>query len=1283
MGVLKGRKRNDGGAGNSTDNADPGGVTAATRSRRISTNGNVGAVSTAPKAHKKAIGAGNNRIVANAPTAIAAASAGTLPGESLLYHKSMLAYPLITTTSRVKSTGSGGSSSVDEDEETLVSKLTDPTALKRSTTNLDGDAANFVGASAAEQKVAADDAKPEEYDDDDNEEGADDGAEADYDEDQVAPSSRLPPHPTTPASHATDPSETYCYLTVPHSSDATKVSSLGDMDSPCRQALIREFTARFGHGPNSQIIDDGFAGQPGNDDNLVDFVEIADGCKDNSKLMIGDMNPVILTTLDPIEAEREMNGEFDERKKKSRAMLSYRPSASSSHQHRQEEPGSATSATLSNSRDPMSSSYDTGKSDTSGWVSPNESPGNKASTIGRSNADCITSSDDAGGEHEDEISRSRTQAEKEEMMLESILNDGSPAVPLIEPLAPPSPQSLEADDEISQCRDELDHQFATSFISKPPFRNAAETAHHSSGPSATRRNSRPMPTMGQKSASIDLDVTEYVSQTSKFNRLGADLISRGKMNEAQSIFRKAISCGRQEMSSLQRRVTLLRESQSIDFSPTEEATLSHRVRHLAAHIADSLNNLGVLYDLLNDYDAAVASCENALDLYISTAGRPNNGTDSDVERTLVNIDQMEEARLAWPQIKRLHQQDEDVARNIQRSTDSSERKRLRKIRLRILGSVLEAERKSLGPNHPRVAESLLTRGLVHVQLGHASASVGGHGSYADGLEEIRNAVHIYRGSLGDKHPDVAQAVAKLAQVYQKRNSSERTVSEGGKSIIRYDPDRALGLYQLSIKVLRASIDNGSSGTNERAAEIAFLLDCIGTIHQNKRNFPEAIEAYSSASAALGGRNRQVRMRQQGASRSVIIDDGGDTHHPLMAKIWVNIGFCLVRKRDYENAIDAFDFALIIVAQNRRKQEITGMVVGDDDGFGVGYGHGLDDYNFLQKECLSSGVGLAIVPEFSDLDSMLLMAQALLSTGKAQSELGWQGKAKTTYEEAGRVTERCLKMLKSCKESSDEDARRSLEVAKLFEALGDVWSLRGSSAAMEHYDKCTGLHRTVGGDDYLAFARLLGKKSALHMRSGEYREAVSILTDVVGLFKTKGMSHNHPDLLNVTTMLRDARHAAERNGVNLSEVPRGDKVNRSGRHAERSTRREIPPSDSASASGSAASSASADLATAFDRKAESMRRAHRYDEAMEACQGALKIRRAQVEEAGTDSLKRKIKIDIGRTTRNEAFLLKKMAEYSKARSLYCKALDLYRLCDLPPSHPYCVTAQRELDAMNGY
>lgn len=69
----------------------------------------------------------------------------------------------------------------------------------------------------------------------------------------------------------------------------------------------------------------------------------------------------------------------------SRAMLSYRPSASSSHQRRQEEPGSATSATMSNSRDPVSSSYDTGsdnhhhQSDTSGWVSTNDSPGKTSS----------------------------------------------------------------------------------------------------------------------------------------------------------------------------------------------------------------------------------------------------------------------------------------------------------------------------------------------------------------------------------------------------------------------------------------------------------------------------------------------------------------------------------------------------------------------------------------------------------------------------------------------------------------------------------------------------------------------------------------------------------------------------------------------------------------------------------------------------------------------------------------------------------------------------------------
>ena len=1312
---------------------------------------------------KKKIGAvvgGSNDagVVTNVTSITGANNTASAQGNNLLYHKSMLAYPLITTTSRVKSTGSGGRSSTDEEEEaTLVSNLTDPTALKRSNSNLDGDAANFVGASADEQKMAANQVGKEtdhvldghgaDDEDDDDDEVEDHGTinldrpvalETNDANSHATPSkshklktpktnpvltSRPPPHPTTPASHATGASETYCYLTVPHSSDATKVSSLGDMDSPCRQALIREFTARFGHGPNSQIIDDGFikgaaAGQNGGNDGLVDFVESADGCQGDNKLMMDNMSPA-LVAFDPIETERTTNDVGDRKMKKngnSRAMLSYRPSTSSSHQRRQEESGSATSAATSNiSRDPASSSYGIGsdphQSDTSGWVSPNDSPGQmrspRSGIEGSSDLDfddyngqgggCMASSDCGGSDPEDEISRSRLQAEKEEGMLESILNDSSPASPHIRRLAPPSPQSLEADDEISRCRDELDHQTASSFNDVAIGRDKSARPMQTYSTSQYIHRPRTSPQSGrirQETAVGLLDSTELESQTSKYNKLGADLISRGKMSEAQSIFRKAISCGRQEMSSAQRRMKLLRENHSIDFTAAEEVALNDRVRVLAAHVADSLNNLGVLYDLMNDYDAAVASCENALDLYLSTAGRRSDGTDRDVERTVVNIDQMEKARSTWPQRKRLHQQDEDAARNIQRCVDSAERKRLRKMRLGILGSVIELERNSLGENHPQVARTLLARGLVRIKLGHAPASVSGHGSYANGLAEIRNAVHIYRNSLGDKHPDVARAVAKLAEVYQRRNSSERSVSKAsGETFVRYDQDRALGLYQLSIKILQASKGNGNGEANGNAAEIAFLLDCVGNIHQNKRNFPKAIETYSSASAALGGRNRQVRMRRQGSAsgRSVMTDDG-DHHHPLMARIWYNLGNCLFRKRDSENALDAYEFCLIVIAQNRRKREITGMVIGGggSDGFDTGtFGSNVDDYNYSSRKCSPRGdADLAIVPVFSELDDSILTAQVLLSTGKAQSELGWHGKAGTSYDEAGRVSERCLKMLKSCKDSNDEDAWRSLDVAKLFEGLGDVWSLKGSTAvAMEYYDKCTGLHRTIGGDDYLAFARLLGKKSALHMKNGQYREAVGILSDVIALFKTNQMPPNHPDLLNVTTMLRDARNAAERSGMSLCDRPRGDSsTTRSDRRGDghghggrrsSSARKEIPPlGDSASA----ASSASIDLAFAFDKKAEAMRKAHRYDEAMEACQGALKIRHAQVEEATMESQKRKIRIDIGRTMRNQAFLLNKMGEFSRARSLYCEALDLYRLCDLPPNHPYCLTAQRELDGL---
>ena len=163
------RNRYDGGGDSSKNVSAPGApalVETVQGAEMVSNNGYVSpSDQPTPKlTHKKKIGTGAGAggsddvdVAANAISKNAATTTSAQKEGGLLYHKSMLAYPLITTTSRVKSTSSGGSSSVDkgEDEATMVSNLTDPTALKRSDVNLDCDAANFVGASAAEQKEAA------------------------------------------------------------------------------------------------------------------------------------------------------------------------------------------------------------------------------------------------------------------------------------------------------------------------------------------------------------------------------------------------------------------------------------------------------------------------------------------------------------------------------------------------------------------------------------------------------------------------------------------------------------------------------------------------------------------------------------------------------------------------------------------------------------------------------------------------------------------------------------------------------------------------------------------------------------------------------------------------------------------------------------------------------------------------------------------------------------------------------------------------------------------------
>jgi len=257
--------------------------------------------------------------------------------------------------------------------------------------------------------------------------------------------------------------------------------------------------------------------------------------------------------------------------------------------------------------------------------------------------------------------------------------------------------------------------------------------------------------------------------------------------------------------------------------------------------------------------------------------------------------------------------------------------------------------------------------------------------------------------------------------------------------------------------------------------------------------------------------------------------------------------------------------------------------------------------------------------------------------------------------------------------SDENrSRAALNISSMFEKLGDTQiQSEDFPGAMGYYDRCTSLFRTLGGDDYLALARLLGKKSALYMRMGQFRDAVEILTEVVHLFRTKGMPRDHPELLRVTSMLRDARCAAEQQGIDLSQKP----------SRSRSTNKKKNRGES---SLSAASSSSIDLAIAFDKKSEAMRKARRYEEAMEACMGALRIRRELAEEMesiANSSQKKKLKVDIARTLRNQAFLQVKMAEYGNARALYAEALSLYDLCGLSSEHPYVMTAQKELKAID--
>jgi tetratricopeptide (TPR) repeat protein len=80
----------------------------------------------------------------------------------------------------------------------------------------------------------------------------------------------------------------------------------------------------------------------------------------------------------------------------------------------------------------------------------------------------------------------------------------------------------------------------------------------------------------------------------------------------------------------------------------------------------------------------------------------------------------------------------------------------------MLRQALEIRKQSVGENHPDYAQSLNNLGELYLEMG----------LYSKAEENLRQALEILKRALGESHPSYAEALTATAALYRSASSAE-------------------------------------------------------------------------------------------------------------------------------------------------------------------------------------------------------------------------------------------------------------------------------------------------------------------------------------------------------------------------------------------------------------------------------------------------------------------------------------------------------------------------------
>ena len=382
----------------------------------------------------------------------------------------------------------------------------------------------------------------------------------------------------------------------------------------------------------------------------------------------------------------------------------------------------------------------------------------------------------------------------------------------------------------------------------------------------------------------------------------------------------------------------------------------------------------------------------------------------------------------------------------------------------------------------------LEQTVLYSKLGNYDNFIGFNHQQA--LEHLKQALVMWKETLGDKHPDVATSLNNVGGTYGKLGDHQQALEYHEQALAMWK--ETLGDKHPSVA---ASLNNvgytyGALGDHQQALEyhkqaLAMMKEILGDKHPSVAT---SLNNVGYTYGALGDHQQALEYLKQGlAMRKEILGD----KHPSVAQSLNNVGYTYGALGDHQQALEYHEQALAM------RKEILGdkhpSVANSLNNVGYTYGQIGDHQQALEYQKQALAMSKEILG-----DKHPNVANSLNNVGYTYGQIG-------DHQQALEYQKQGLAMMKEILGDKHPSVATSLNnVGGTYGKLGD------HQQALEYQKQGLAMRKEILGDKHPSVANSLHNVGGTYGKLGDHQQALEYHEQALAMWK-ETLGDKHPSV----------------------------------------------------------------------------------------------------------------------------------------------------------------------------